>query len=61
MRTLEEKFALQSAEIGHLHEVHPGRISESAVPVLATPALAGAFVTGAAVVTGAYAAGKAVG
>lgn len=61
MRTLEEKFNLQSAEIGHLHPGHPGQISEAATAVLATPAAAAAFVAGAALVTGAYAAGRAVG
>jgi len=56
---LEEKLNLKIQD--QLHEEHAGEIAEKAAPVLATPALAGAFVTGAAVVTGAYAAGKAVG
>lgn len=56
---LEEKLNLQIQD--QLHEEHAGEIAEEAAPVLATPALAGAFVTGAGVVTGAYAAGKAVG
>ncbi|MGH3311919.1 MAG: hypothetical protein ACRDP3_15250 [Streptomyces sp.] len=56
---LEEKMNLQIQ--GELHEEHAGEIADKAAPVLATPALAGAFVTGAAVVTGAYAAGQAVG
>ncbi|MCH6161218.1 hypothetical protein HCC61_27470 [Streptomyces sp. HNM0575] len=56
---LEEKLNLKIQD--QLHEEHAGEIAEEAAPVLATPALAGAFVGGAAVVTGAYAAGKAVG
>lgn len=56
---LEEKLNLRIQD--ELHEGHTGEIAEEASPVLATPALAGAFVGGAAVVTGAYAAGRAVG
>lgn len=58
---LEDKLNLQSEEFGQLHESAPGQIGESAAPVLATPAAAAAFAGGAALVTGAYTAGKAAG
>ena len=58
---LEEKINLQFEQFGELTETHPGEIAEEATPVLATPAAALAFTGGAAVVTGAYALGKAIG
>ncbi|WP_170837784.1 hypothetical protein [Streptomyces sp. TP-A0874] len=56
---LEEK--LNTTDLGLLDETTEGAVTESAMVVLATPAAAAAFVAGAAIVTGAYAAGKAVG
>lgn len=56
---LEEK--LNAEDLGLLDEATEGVVSESAMVVLATPAAAAAFLGGAAIVTAAYAAGKAVG
>ncbi|MFD5034500.1 hypothetical protein ACFVWX_28475 [Streptomyces sp. NPDC058220] len=56
---LEEKFNAQLEGLGGLSEENTGSIVDDASPVLATPAFA--FVGGAALVTGAYAAGRAVG
>ncbi|WP_438388864.1 hypothetical protein [Actinopolyspora saharensis] len=58
---LEDRLRLRMDEFGHLHENHTGQIGESVSPVLATPAAAGAFAGGAALVTAAYGAGHAVG
>jgi hypothetical protein len=58
---LEEKVNLRAETLGLLDETTEGEIPECASPVLATPAAAAAFVAGAGVVTGAYAAGQAVG
>jgi hypothetical protein len=58
---LEEKINLQAQSLGVLEETTEGEIPSSAAPVLATPAAAAAFVAGAGLVTGAYAAGHAVG
>ncbi|MER6306568.1 MULTISPECIES: hypothetical protein [unclassified Streptomyces] len=56
---LDDTFASRLEGLGGLSEENAGRIEGLASPVLATPALA--FIGGAAVVTGAYAAGQAVG
>lgn len=58
---LEEKMNLQAQNMGLLDETTEGEIPSAASPVLATPAAAAAFVAGAGIVTGAYAAGHAIG
>ncbi len=58
---LEEKLNRRAEGLGLLEETTEGEIPASAAPVLATPAAAAAFVAGAGLVTGAYAAGQAVG
>ncbi|WP_228454982.1 hypothetical protein [Streptomyces alkaliphilus] len=55
---LEQKLDRRLAEFGELGEHSEGWATELGQPVLATPATALAFVAGAALVGGAYVAGR---
>lgn len=42
---LEDKLNQSAAELGQLHEDHPGQVVQASEPVLATPTITAAAVT----------------